>query len=79
MRAPGMKNVLLALALALGALGGCVAGLGDGPTTPAPDPLPEFQSPPSAPGLVWVGGKWHWQGADWVWVPGHYESPPPLP
>jgi hypothetical protein len=76
MRPPRMKNALVLLALVLG---GCVAGLGDGPTSPEPAPMPEFQSPPSAPGLAWVGGKWHWQGTDWVWVPGHWESPPPLP
>jgi hypothetical protein len=56
---------------------GCVAGLGD--HGPVPAPLPEIQTSAPAPGMVWVAGAWHWNGADWVWVPGRWESPPPLP
>jgi hypothetical protein len=70
-----MKTALLPL-LCAASLTGCVAGLGH-PEPPAP--LPEFQSTAPAPGMVWVAGYWHWDGTDHVWVPGHWESPPPAP
>jgi hypothetical protein len=25
---------------------------------------------------VWVAGYWHWTGAQYTWVPGHWETPP---
>jgi len=78
-----MKTASLALlaAACTFALAGCVAGLGDEARSagPPPEPLPEFKSPAPAPGLVWVAGAWHWNGVDHVWVPGHWESPPPSP
>jgi hypothetical protein len=46
------------------------------PASPAPAPLPEFISGPTAPGMVWVGGCWHWDGEGYVWLPGHWDSPP---
>lgn len=59
----------------------CVVGAPDRPAgVPAPPaPLPEFRSDPPAPGMVWTAGAWHWNGADYVWVPGRWESPPPVP
>ncbi|MFT3773894.1 MAG: hypothetical protein QM820_51655 [Minicystis sp.] len=74
-----LASLLRAAVLAVSGvvLAGCVAGLGDGPAPPAP--LPEFQSPAPAPGMVWVAGSWHWNGTEHVWIPGHWESPPPAP
>jgi hypothetical protein len=28
------------------------------------------------PGYVWVQGHWHWDGREWLWVPGHYVPDP---
>jgi len=69
------------LILGAAALAGCVAGLEEGAGRAAEPlaPLPEFPTTPSVPGMVWVGGAWHWNGSDHVWVPGRWESPPPLP
>jgi hypothetical protein len=25
------------------------------------------------PGYYWVRGEWTWDGAEWIWQPGHYE------
>jgi hypothetical protein len=25
------------------------------------------------PGYYWVAGTWTWDGAEWIWQPGHYE------
>ncbi len=41
-----------------------------------PEPLYEPVSQPPAPGMLWVAGCWHWDGRDYVWLPGHWESPP---
>lgn len=68
-------SALAALTLALT---GCVLGAPSGAVRPAaPPPLPEWKTGPAAPGLVWIAGGWHWDGAAWVWLPGHWESPPP--
>ncbi|HEY4243410.1 MAG TPA: hypothetical protein VGM88_26540 [Kofleriaceae bacterium] len=24
-------------------------------------------------GYLWVAGDWSWNGAEWIWMPGHYE------
>jgi len=71
-------NVFRAASLTLlgAALAGCVAGLGH---PEAPAPLPELEYDAPAPGMVWAAGYWHWNGVDHVWVPGHWESPPPAP
>ena len=67
-----------ALSVALLGLGGCVVGAGEGAVRPSPPaPLPEWKTGPATPGLVWLPGAWHWGGATYVWVPGHWESPPP--
>lgn len=68
--------------LALGGLlmAGCVGGDVEPPIHGAPPaPLPEIVSGPPAPGMVRVKGAWHWDGARYTWVPGHWESPPPTP
>jgi hypothetical protein len=72
-----MNPARLALALLLSfTLAACVTGLAP---PEAPAPLPEFPFPAPAPGMVWVAGTWHWDGTDHVWLPGHWESPPPTP
>ncbi|MBN8872562.1 MAG: YXWGXW repeat-containing protein [Rhodospirillales bacterium] len=40
----------------------------------APVPPPRYEAvPPPPPGpMVWEPGHWHWNGATYVWVPGHY-------
>jgi hypothetical protein len=32
--------------------------------------------PPPAPGRIWEPGYWSWNGATYVWVPGHYAVAP---
>jgi hypothetical protein len=44
---------------------------------PPPAPFSEVRAAPAAPGMVWVEGYWHWNGVQYVWIPGHWESPPP--
>jgi hypothetical protein len=72
---------LLHAALLPALLAGCVTGVveGVGPAAPPPAPLPELRSLPPAPGMVWVPGSWHWDGTAYAWLPGRWESPPPLP
>jgi hypothetical protein len=42
--------------------------------TQAPPPA-QAEVVPVAPSVdhVWIRGHWHWDGAAWVWRPGHYE------
>ena len=72
---------LVPLALASTLLAGCVSGLeeGAGRAGNPPAPLPEFPTSPPVPGMVWMAGAWHWTGTDYAWIPGRWESPPPLP
>jgi hypothetical protein len=65
--------------LVLAAISGCVTGFPNGAPYAPPEPLPEAPSTAPAPGMVRVAGTWHWDGTDYVWVPGHWESPPPSP
>jgi hypothetical protein len=44
---------------------------------PPPEPLPDFRSGPPAVGMPWIAGYWHFNGTDYVWIPGHWESPRP--
>ena len=46
------------------------------PTMP-PAPLAEIVTAPPAPNMTFVGGYWHWDALRWVWVPGHWVTPPP--
>jgi hypothetical protein len=64
-------------------LGACVAGA---PATPArgiivngppPAALPETRPAPPSPLAAWVAGYWHWNGATYAWIPGHWENAPP--
>ena len=78
---PGTPAASFVLALAAAVLASaCVATAPDRPPHGAPRPpdLPEIRSAAPAPGMVWVAGTWHWDGTDWVWLPGRWESPPPL-
>jgi hypothetical protein len=59
------------------ALIGCVAGEERPPEAPAP--LPEVRYAPPNPGMVWIAGNWHWDGARYVWLPGRWESRRPRP
>ena len=68
---------LLAAALSGYVFTGCVAPLADAPLAAPPAPLPEVQSLAPAPGMVWVAGSWHWDGHDWAWIPGRWETRPP--
>jgi hypothetical protein len=62
---------------------GCVATVEDRPMRPIyvlgppPPPLAEARAAPASSGMVWVGGYWHWNGVQYVWIPGHWDSPPP--
>jgi len=69
------------LAVCLLTVPACVVGAPDRPPgiPEPPAPLPEIRSEPPAPGMVFTKGAWHWNGADYVWVPGRWESPPPVP
>ena len=61
---------------------GCVATVEERPprvvyvSGPPPPPLGEPEMAPAAPGMVWVGGYWHWSGVKYLWIPGHWESAP---
>ncbi|MGA2728737.1 MAG: hypothetical protein ABSE96_13060 [Terracidiphilus sp.] len=41
-----------------------------------PAPIVEHPGPPPGAGFVWVGGYHRWDGARYIWVPGHYDHPP---
>lgn len=64
----------LVLGLAVGVVG-CAPEVAP-PAEAPPAPLPEIVSTPPAPGMLWVAGCWHWDGSGYVWLPGHWESPP---
>jgi len=42
------------------------------PTSPPPDPIPEYQPPAPAYGYSWVGGYWDWVGLEWSWNAGYW-------
>jgi hypothetical protein len=77
-----LGGLLIACSLA-SSLASCVATVEERPARvlyvagPPPAPLAETESAPPAPGMVWVEGYWHWNGVQYVWIPGHWESPPP--
>jgi hypothetical protein len=72
--------------LALGS--GCVVAVRPAPVTyypqpgevvvdsEPPAPVAEYVGVSPGPGFFWVGGYYHWSGARWAWVRGHYERPP---
>lgn len=44
---------------------------------PPPAPLPEGPSSPPTPGMVKVGGSWHWDRNHYEWIPSHWVTAPP--
>ncbi|MFL5306890.1 MAG: hypothetical protein ACJ8F1_16865 [Polyangia bacterium] len=42
------------------------------PTTPPPDPIPEYPPPSPGWGYTWIAGYWDWGGYDWNWEPGYW-------
>jgi hypothetical protein len=44
---------------------------------PTPPPVAEAQTPQPTPSAVWVYGYYDFDGARYLWVPGHWEIPPP--
>ncbi len=44
---------------------------------PPPAPIAETRSAPPSATAAWVSGYWHWEGARYVWIPGHWENAPP--
>ena len=40
---------------------------------PPPETVEVVPSTPSAE-VVWIKGHWHWNGSDWTWVRGRYET-----
>lgn len=74
----------LRISCAIGALLGagvvsCASGRAGPVRPPPPAPLPEIRFEAPSPGMVWVAGSWHWRDTDYVWLPGHWEAPPPGP
>ncbi len=81
----GTTRVVAALAVACFTLvvSGCVINEPDAPprgvVVSGPPPAPLADAPPARPAAdaVWVGGYWHWTGMQYVWIPGHWDRPPP--
>jgi hypothetical protein len=82
------STVILGLAVAA-SLGACVPdpySQRDGSSTntqyvnyapnPPPEPMAENVPPAPGPTVYWQPGHWGWTGAQWVWLPGHYEQRP---
>lgn len=46
-------------------------------TGPPPPPIQEPRTAAPSATATWVGGYWHWTGAEYAWIPGHWESAPP--
>jgi hypothetical protein len=74
---------LYAELIVVAVLGGCVATVEERPgrvvyvSGPPPRALAEPRPAAAAPGMVWVEGYWHWNGVQYVWIPGRWENPPP--
>jgi len=43
-----------------------------------PPVIVEHPGPPPGAGFVWISGYHRWDGARYVWMPGHYDRPPRL-
>jgi hypothetical protein len=43
---------------------------------PPPAPMAERPTPSPGAGHVWVGGFWNWNGSQYAWTNGRWESPP---
>jgi hypothetical protein len=74
---PALLSLAPAGVLACCVVAGCVTPLPEANGAPPPDPMPEVQSLPPAPGMVWVAGSWHWDGRTYAWIPGRWENAPP--
>ena len=44
---------------------------------PMPPPPAESQTPQPTPSALWIYGYYDFNGSQYVWVPGHWEIPPP--
>jgi len=44
------------------------------PSSPPPDPIPEYQPPAPGYGYNWINGYWDWTGYDWTWDAGYWAS-----
>jgi hypothetical protein len=42
------------------------------PSSPPPDPIPEYEPPAPGYGYAWIGGYWDWTGNDWTWEAGYW-------
>ncbi|MFI4868809.1 MAG: hypothetical protein ACHQDD_05590 [Steroidobacterales bacterium] len=76
MRTQGFKAAAVAVVLAL-TLVGCVvtarpAYVGGPVMVAPPPPQAEVIGVAPAPGYVWLGGYWGWEGGRHVWVGGHW-------
>ena len=74
-------TVVIVASVLFAAATGCVATVEERPariymTAMPPPPLAE--APPARPAAthVWVEGYWHWNGVQYLWIPGHWERPP---
>jgi len=79
----GTSFLALMMSIFAGGASGCVATASN-PTPrgvmvngPPPAPLPEDRPAPPTAGAIWVNGYWHWTGAQYTWIPGHWENAPP--
>jgi hypothetical protein len=54
------------------ALAGCVVESAAPAYTVVPAPRTEVVPPAPGPAYVWQPGGWHWNGATYVWIAGHY-------
>jgi len=73
-----MKKQILTAACSLFLLAGVASAQIVVRIGPPPPPPREVVPPPphEHPGWVWVPGFHRWDGAHYVWVPGHYAEPP---
>lgn len=82
MRPRSLLSATSVVALTISALGfGCIVGAPDRPAgqPEPPEPLSEQRYAAPAPGMVWLEGSWHWDGVEYVWIPGRWETAPPVP
>ncbi len=72
--------VVLTLGMAVQAGTARAAELGIIIAPGAPPPARVETVPPPPPGppgrVIWVNGRWNWDGHAWAWIPGHYVEPP---
>ena len=83
---PSNTKGLLAISLATALLAGCaepphrtvpVAPSGEVVVQENPPQLkPERPGPAPKPAWLWQSGNWTYSNARWVWLPGHWQSPP---